>query len=161
MVRLKARSETRPVASANITIVLLVLPQRSIQYNRQHIMVFTYRYKQRKNTQQQSSRSSERYDDEKKKELARFLFIGEDGQEISSSSLNKFDAFWYTLALEPMEVQNERCSKLLTLCLNGTLNTLLLSITANNPSIERTLYIIPCDIHKSWYLNALQYSEPY
>ena len=81
-------------------------------------MVFTYRYKQRRdNNQQQSSRSEQTttsstlFDEEKRKELSRFLFIGDDGEEISINSLNKSDAFWYALALEPTEVQNERCSK--------------------------------------------------
>ena len=59
-------------------------------------------------------------DDEKEHaaELRRFLFMGDnndnnggddDGDDCAVVSMNKFDAIWYTLNLEPTEVQNERC----------------------------------------------------
>ena len=44
-------------------------------------------------------------------DINRFLLIGGENGE-NNESLNKMNSLWYALTLEPVAVQNERCSKL-------------------------------------------------
>ena len=49
------------------------------------------------------------YNDGDKIDINKFLLIGEEDGE--KTSLNTMNALWYALTLEPVAVQNERCSK--------------------------------------------------
>ena len=75
-------------------------------------MVFTNRRKWSSNNNdrddQNQTTTTYKYN---KIDINRFLLIGGDNGE-NNESLNTMNSLWYALTLEPVAVQNERCSKL-------------------------------------------------
>jgi len=75
-------------------------------------MVFTNRRKWSTNNEQQTNNNQTKiYNDGDKIDINKFLLIGEDNE--NKQSLNTMNALWYALTLEPVAVQNQRCSKFL------------------------------------------------
>ena len=77
-------------------------------------MVFTNRRKWSNNDQHEpdnQTKTSNNEGDSYKIDINKFLLIGEDNE--NKQSLNTMNALWYALTLEPVAVQNQRCSKFL------------------------------------------------
>jgi len=74
-------------------------------------MVFTNRRKWSTNNEQQTNNNQTKTYTNDKIDINKFLLIGEDNE--NKQSLNTMNALWYALTLEPVAVQNQRCSKFL------------------------------------------------
>jgi len=74
-------------------------------------MVFTNRRKWSTNNEQQTNNNQTKTYTDDKIDINKFLLIGEDNE--NKQSLNTMNALWYALTLEPVAVQNQRCSKFL------------------------------------------------
>ena len=74
-------------------------------------MVFTNRRKWSTNNEQQTNNNQTKTYTNDKIDINKFLLIGEDNE--NKQSLNTMNALWYAVTLEPVAVQNQRCSKFL------------------------------------------------
>ena len=73
-------------------------------------MVFTNHRRRRDQQEHETNNNQTKTYNSDKIDINKFLLIGEEDGE--KSSLNTMNALWYALTLEPVTVQNERCSKL-------------------------------------------------